>query len=391
MDLDKILKEEIDGLKRANLYRTLKKVEGSIEPVILIDGREFINLSSNNYLGLTTHPRLIEASINATKRYGTGSGASRLISGNVELYEELEEKIAEFKGTESSVVFSTGYMANLGIIASLVESQDLVIIDKLSHASIIDGCRLSGGKLRVYPHKDLEKLERILRRGGNYRRRLIVTDGVFSMDGDIAPLPELLALAKKYEAFLMVDDAHSTGVLGKEGRGTLEYFGLEDKQIIQMGTLSKALGSLGGFVAASSILIDWIRNRARSLIYSTALPASVLATAISAIQVISSEPTLRGMLWKNVKSFKDGLVQLGYNIMDSQTQIVPILVGDTEKTIELAKYLYEEGIYAPPIRPPTVPKGQSRIRTSLMATHTESHIDKALSLLKKAGRKLGII
>lgn len=376
------LTEELDRLKKEGLFRELRIIDSCEGPTIKIAQDEYILLSSNDYLGLTQHPKVKEKAKEAIERFGCGSGASRLISGTTSLHCELESKLAEFKKTEAALVFASGYAANLGVISSLTGRGDCLIIDKLNHASIIDGCRLSEADLRVYPHKDMVSLERILKQTQNKRLRLIITDGVFSMDGDIAPLPEIVGLAKKYNGLVMVDDAHGTGVLGKEGRGTVEYFDLEGHIDIQMGTLSKALGSLGGFIAGSNVLIDYLINKARSFIYSTALSPAQTAAALAGLEVIQTEPQLRQKLWENVRYLKEGLQSLGFDTMQSQTQIIPVFIGDTDKTMQASKFLYENGIFAPAIRPPTVPKGKSRLRLSLMSTHTNTHLDKVLAAFK---------
>ncbi|MFH2011502.1 MAG: 8-amino-7-oxononanoate synthase [Pseudomonadota bacterium] len=392
-----LLKQEIERLKGLGIYRTLKKIKGAIDTTVTIDGHEVILLSSNNYLGLISHPKLKEAAASALSQYGTGAGASRLISGNMEVHEELEEKIAKFKGCQSAIVFPTGYMANIGTISSLVSKGDLVLSDELNHASIIDGCRLSGAEIRVYPHKDVKELKKILSQdkaslpNNTHKRRLIITDGVFSMEGDITPLPEILVVATEEGALVMVDDAHATGVLGKDGKGTAEHFALEDENLIQMGTFSKALGSMGGFIAGQKVIIEYLRNKARSFIFSTALPPSVCASSIAAIDILDSEPWIRTNLWRNIARLGKGLKDLGYNTMGSQTQIIPVFIGETSLTMEFAEAIFKKGVYSPGIRPPTVPEGKSRIRISLMASHTDEQIDKVLSVFESEGRRLCII
>jgi len=336
-------------------------------------------------LGLANHPEVKKAQIQAIEEFGAGSCASRLISGNISLYEKLEENLAIFKGTESAIVFPTGYMANIGVITALVGEGDIVICDKLNHASIIDGARMSGAVLRVYPHKNLERLEDFLKNLGGFGKRLVITDTIFSMDGDIAPLPEIAKLVKKYNAFLMIDDAHGTGVLGDGGKGAYEYFGIKEGIDIQMGTLSKAFGNLGGFICGSKELIEFIRNKARPFIYTTALPPAILGGSIKALSIIDSEEGigLRKKLWSNVERFRNGLIGIGYDIMDSKTQIIPILIGDLDKTMKFSEMLFNEGVFAPGIRPPTVPKNKCRIRISIMATHTEVQIDRAVGAFEK--------
>lgn len=388
MLFDDILQNELNNLRNENLYRALRCVEGRQGPTITIGGRKFINLSSNNYLGLSNHPALVSAVIAVVKKYGAGAGASRLMSGTTRLHMEIERRIAEFKNTEDSIVFSSGYLANIGTITSLVDEKDIVIGDRLNHASLIDGCRLSGACFRTYPHLNLKTLEDILSKALCFRRRLIVTDTIFSMDGDIAPLSEIVSLADKYDAFLMIDDAHSTGVLGKEGRGGADYFGLGDRIHVQMGTLSKALGSIGGYVAGSKALIDYLRNKARSFIYSTALPPAVIAASIAALKIIRTQPSLRETLHKNAQYLKDGLRGLGFDILNTQTQIIPVFVGTVESAIAFSKKLYKEGIFAPAIRPPTVSKNRCRLRLSVMSTHKKEHLDRVLEAFKSVKCKV---
>jgi len=382
-DLESVLGQELDGLKRRGLFRAMKRIDSMQGPTVFIDGKEVILLSSNNYLGLASHPEVIKAQIRAAEEFGAGSCASRLISGNMYLHEKLEEKTAVFKGTESTILFPTGYMANIGIISALVGEGDLVLSDKLNHASIIDGARLSGAVLRTYPHKNLKRLEEILKKAPPYKKRLIITDGIFSMDGDIAPLPELVKLSQRFKAILMLDDAHATGVLGKRGRGTCEHFGIKNGVDIQMGTFSKALGNLGGFVAGSKTLVEYIRNRARSFIYSTSLPPAIIAGCIKAIEIVENDAGLREQLWSNVRRFRKGLADLNFNIMGAETQIIPVCMADASLTMDAARFLLENGIFAPGVRPPTVARNKCRIRTSLMATHTDAHIDRAIDAFRR--------
>ncbi len=392
MLLDEVLESELEGLKAKNLYRSLRMVSSAQGPRIKVEGKDTLLFCSNNYLGLANHPRLIKAAQDALKKYGTSSGASRLISGTMSLHQKLEEEVAIFKEQEAGLVFSSGYMANLGTIAALIGLKDAVISDRLNHASLIDGCRLSRAELKIYPHNNISALEAILKKCGNFRRRLIITEGIFSMDGDIAPLPKICKLAKKYDAWLMVDDAHATGVLGKNGKGSAEYFKLKPNDVdIYMGTFSKALGSMGGFITGSKKLIDYLKNKARTFIYSTSLPPAVLAASSEALKIVKDERQLREKLWGNVKYFKNRLENLGYDTMNSQTQIIPLLIKDNLKTMELSKYLFEQGLFAVGIRPPSVPPNTSRIRLSVMATHTKKDMDETLSILKEAGERLKII
>ena len=383
--------DELAQLKRDGLYRELKIIEGGQGARVRIGGREVILLSSNNYLGLASHPEIKKAAVSAIEKYGCGSGASRLISGSMELHKELEEKIASFKKTESAILFNSGYTANLGVISSICGRGDVIFCDKLNHASIIDGCLLSGAELKRYPHKDIDALERFLKKSSGFKKKLIVTDGIFSMDGDIAPLKEIVHLSKRYSAILMVDDAHATGVLGKNGRGTDEYFGLDNSIDIIMGTLSKAIGSFGGFVTGRKKLIEFLVNRARSFIYTTSLPPSVVASSIAAIDIIEKGHDLRDLLWKNVSYLKEELKNIGFDIMGSESQIIPVFVGDTHRVVEMSQMLLKEGVFVQGIRPPTVPKGKSRLRVTVMATHSKADLDAALKLFKKTGKKLKIV
>ena len=377
--------------KAKNLLRKLLVVEPGEGSGLVIDGKRVVNLSSNNYLGLSNHPRLKEASIRAIERYGAGAGASRLISGHTNIIKELEERIAGFKSTEAALVFGSGYLANIGIIPSIAGEGDVIVADRLNHASIFEGCRISRARLLIYKHKDTNQLEEILKRYSSCKRRLVITDGLFSMDGDIAPLKDIVSIAKRYGAMVMIDDAHATGVLGKSGRGTMEYLGIKDGVDIQMGTLSKAIGCYGGYVAGNRSLIDYLINRARSFIFTTALPPAIAAAAIAAFDIIEEMPWLRERLWENRGYYFKAVTGLGLDTGMSESQIIPIMIGDEKRGLEFSERLLELGVYAPVIRPPTVPKGKTRIRTSIMATHTKEEIDTGLEALKRAGRELGII
>ena len=399
--------EELDNLKASGLYRTLRTIEGAQGPRVKIDGKEVILLCSNNYLGLADHPRLKEAAVKAIEKYGVGSGASRLVSGTMGLHQELEERIAIFKGTEAALVFNSGYAANVSVIPALVGRGDTVFSDKLNHASIIDGCVLSRAEFKRYPHKDMEALEKLLkvvsgqwsvvgrdvsRLTSHVSRQLIVTDSVFSMDGDIAPLPEIIELAQRYGAMVMVDDAHATGVLGNTGKGGLEHFNLKcEENIIQMGTLGKALGTFGAYIAGSRELIDYLINKARGFIFSTSLPPSVLASSIAAIDLVEDEPYLRQALWEKTWYLKKGFDSMGFDTMGSETPIIPVFVGDAGKTMEFSRRLMDEGIFVSGIRPPTVPEGRSRLRTTVMATHSNNDLDRAIEAFSKVGRELCLI
>ncbi len=382
------IKEELGEIKERGLYRSLRLIEGEQGPEVSSDGKRVVMLCSNNYLGLANHPRLKEAAIEAVKKYGCGSGASRLISGNMELHQELERRIAGFKHTEAALVFSSGYLCNIGVIDSLVGEGDVILSDELNHASIVDGSRLSRARVRVYPHKDLNVLEEELRRLKGCRRRLIVTDGVFSMDGDLAPLPGIVELAKKYKAITMVDEAHDTGVMGGNGRGCVEHFGLEGQIDVQMGTLGKALGSFGAYIAGGKELIDFLINRARSFIFTTALPPPVCAAAVAAIEIITQDHSLRNRLWENAKFLREGLSRMGLSVGNSETPIIPIIIGESSTTMKACEILLQYGVYAQGIRPPTVPEGSSRIRTTVMATHNREHLTRALEAFRAVRKEL---
>lgn len=378
MQKDNWVQTELDQLNRAGLRRFLRSVMTAPAGRVILDGREVILLGSNNYLGLSTHPKVIEVAVEAVREYGTGSSGSRLTTGNCRLYTELEAKIATAKGTEAALVFSSGYLANISTIPALASEGALILNDALNHASIIDGCRLSKATKQVYRHCDLEHLESLLAGSAKFRRRLIVTDGVFSMDGDIASLPEICALADEYETMVMVDDAHAFGVLGKSGGGTVEHFGLENRGVIQMGTLSKAIGGLGGYVAGSRALIDFLMNRARGFIFSTGLPPATLAGASAAIDVMRSAPELRGRLFSNAQLLHTALSERGFHLLPSETQILPLMLGSAEVASRFAESLLAHGVYAPAIRPPTVPEGTSRLRISVMASHTVEDLEEAI-------------
>ena len=385
------LKDQVESLKKAGLYRTLKELEGAQSATTVIDGRRVVQLSSNNYLGLANHPRLKAAVIEAVEKYGSGSGASRLVCGNLELNGTLEDKIAQLKGKESGLLFSTGYMANIGIITALVGEGDSIFSDELNHASIIDGCRMSKAEIRVYPHKDTNALEKLLNESDRFAHRLIITDGIFSMDGDIAPLPDLVGLAESYECMLMVDDAHATGVLGARGGGAGEHFGLEDKIDIVMGTLGKALGGFGAFVAGSYRLREFLINKSRPFIFTTGLPPAVIASGIAALELLEEEPEIRERLWENVGFFRKEIEKLGFNTLESETQIIPVVVGDAPLAMRMGEILFEEGVSVQGIRPPTVPQGLSRLRITIMSTHTQNELESALKAMEKVGKKLNLI
>jgi 8-amino-7-oxononanoate synthase len=378
--------------KTQELLRVLRETELAQAPVISIGGRSCLLFSSNNYLGIANHPSLKKAANEATERFGTGAGASRLISGNHPLFSLLEGRLARFKRTEASLVFNSGYTTNLSVLPALVGKEDVVLADRCSHASLIDGCRLSGARLRIIRHNDLDQLEKLLKKRPKRGKLFIITEGVFSMEGDIAPLDRINTFAENYDAFIYLDDAHATGVLGPGGRGTIEHFGLNPRsRIIQMGTFSKALGSFGGYIAGSETLVRYLVQRARGFIYSTALPPSVVAANIAALDLVDQEPGLGKRLWSHRDHLHEGFSVLGLNTMQSQTPILPILIGDVTKAVRFSDRLLEEGIYIPAIRPPTIPKGTSRLRISLMATHTVDHIKFLLSKIESVAKELGIL
>lgn len=380
----KYIADALENIKKSGLYRELNVVESAQGTHVKIKGKTYLSFCSNNYLGLANHPVIIKAVKEAVEEYGWGSGASRLVSGNMQLHKVLEDEISEFKGKGASIVFPTGYMANIGAISSLVSGGDLVICDKLNHASIIDGCRLSGADFRVYAHCDMEKLETILRKSSKYPRKLIVTDSVFSMDGDLAPLTDIVEIAAKYKAMVMVDEAHGTGVFGKDGRGVVEHFNLRENVDVIMGTLSKAVGSLGGYVSGDTDLIDYLRNRARTFMYTTALPPAVCAASIAGLRLIRNDSSIREALWQNVRFLKEKLALLNLDRIPSESPIMPILIGDAEKAVDVSKFLYQRGILIPAIRPPTVPANSSRLRMTVMSTHTKEDLAKLVDALSDA-------
>jgi 8-amino-7-oxononanoate synthase len=373
---------ELEEIKNAGLYRRLRRVEGDQGPTLLIDGREVINFSSNNYLGIANHPDLAAAAKEAIDRYGCGSGASRLISGNMALHEELEVKLAQFKGTEAALVFNSGFQANTGVISTLAGEGDAIFSDGLNHASIIDGCRLARAQTFVYAHKDLDQLEDRLKQASSLRRKLIVTESIFSMDGDEAPLTGIVELAEKYGALVMVDEAHATGIFGAGGAGVVQKLGLGDRVLVQMGTLGKALGGFGAYIAGSAGLRDLLINRCRSFIFTTSLPPAIMALALAAIDIVKREPERRDALWQNCRRLKEGLRNFGFQVTASDSPILPLIIGDATECMRFSEHLLEMGVFAQGIRPPTVPPGTSRLRITLMATHTRTHIDRALEAFK---------
>jgi 8-amino-7-oxononanoate synthase len=378
------ISKELKALQEAGLYRRLRRVEGDQDATLTIDGREVINFSSNNYLGIANHPALAAAAKAAIDRYGCGAGASRLISGNMALHEELEAKLAEFKGTEAALVFNSGFQANTGMLSTLVGEGDVIFSDALNHASIIDGCRLSRAKTEVYRHCDLDQLERQLKQAPSAARKLIVTETIFSMDGDEAPLAGVVELAEKFDAMVMVDEAHATGIFGANGAGVVAKLGLGERVLVQMGTLGKALGGFGAYVAGSSALRDLLINRCRSFIFTTAPPPAVMAMAIAAIDLVKNEPQRRAALWENCRRLKQGLKGLGFELGASASPILPLIIGEAAKCMKFSDQLFANGVFAQGIRPPTVPPGTSRLRITLMATHSAAQIERALAAFGEA-------
>jgi glycine C-acetyltransferase/8-amino-7-oxononanoate synthase len=386
-----MFEKRLDELAARHLTRRLTPLHSGVGPVVEMAGRQILLLASNDYLGLAMHPEVIQAATEATQRFGAGAGASRLISGSLPPHQELESALAQFKGTEAALTFSSGYLANIGTIPALIGRDGLILADRLCHASLIDGCRLSAADFRIYRHNDISHLRSLLARRRRTRRTLIVTDGLFSMDGDLAPLPELSRLAQDYEADLYIDDAHGTGVMGLHGRGTAEHFGLDTQIPFQMGTLGKALGSSGAYLAGPSTLIRYLMNTSRSFIFTTAPPPSSAAAVTAALRVMQREPERRARLWANRERLFSGLTQLGFSLSPSVSPIMPILVGNTETALSFAERLFTEGLYAPAIRPPTVPDATSRIRVTVTSEHRPSHIDYALTAFQRAGQSAGLI
>jgi glycine C-acetyltransferase len=386
--------EALEELKSKHLYNRIRVLDGEQKPVCMIDGKEVINLASNNYLGLTTHPKMRRAAIDATRKYGVGTGAVRSIAGTMKIHVDLEEQIARFKQTEACVVFQSGFTANAGTVSAILGKDDLIISDELNHASIIDGSRLSKATIKVFKHKDTADCERILKETENWNgKKLLVTDGVFSMDGDIADLPALCDLAEKYNCVTMIDDAHSSGVLGRNGRGTVDHLNCHGRVDIQVGTLSKAIGVLGGYVCGTRELIDFLHQRARPFIFSTSHPPSVVASCQTAFELLDSETgeKLVKKLWSNTKFFKRKLKKLGFKTGPSETPITPIQVGEAAKAFEFGRELFAEGVFAPAIGYPTVPEGKARLRAIVTATHKRADLEKALEILERVGKKLAII
>lgn len=388
----KFLQEKIEELKSQGVYRKLPVLGGANEAEIILNGKSVINLSSNNYLGFANHPRLKKAAIEAVEKYGVGSGAVRTIVGNMDIHEEMERVLAEFKREEAVMVFQSGFNCNAGTIQAITEKGDLIVSDELNHASIIDGSRLSKADRTIYKHSDMDSLENVLKENRDkYRNILIITDGVFSMDGDIAKLPEIVELAEKYEAMTYVDDAHGSGVLGESGRGTVDHFHLHGRVDFSIGTLSKAIGVIGGYVAGSSVAKDWLSHRGRPLLFSTSLPPAAVGSIIEAVKMLMETTEYTERLWKNARFFKERMGKLGYNIGNSETPITPVIIGDEAKTMEFSRKLMENGVFASAIVFPTVPKGTGRVRCMVTAAHTEEQLERAVNIFDKVGKELGIL
>ena len=388
----KFLRDKIQQLKDEGVYRKLPVLGGPNEAEIILNGERVINLSSNNYLGFANHPRLKKAAIEAVEKYGAGSGAVRTIVGNMSIHEELEELLAEFKREEAVFIYQSGFNCNAGTIQAITEAGDLIISDELNHASIIDGSRLSKADRKIYKHSDIEDLERVLKENRHkYNNVLIITDGVFSMDGDIARLPEIVELAEKYEAMTYVDDAHGSGVLGESGRGTVDHFGLHGRVDFSIGTLSKAIGVVGGYVAGSKVMYEWLNHRARPVLFSTSLPPAAVGAIMEAIRMLMESTEYTDRLWDNARYFKEKLGALGFNTGNSETPITPVIIGDEAKTMEFSRKLLENGVFVSGIVYPTVPKGTGRVRCMVTAGHTKEQLDKAVDVFKKVEREMRVL
>lgn len=385
------LKDELANLEHQGMLLNIRTLEEEQRARTRFDGRDVINLASNNYLGLAAHPRLKAAAAKAAEELGAGSGAVRAIAGTMSLHHELERRFAEFKHAEAAIMFQSGFTANAGTVAAILGPEDVIVSDRLNHASIIDGARLSKATIKVFAHKDVAEADRLLAESGDARRRLLITDGVFSMDGDIAPLPDLVEVAERRGAIMMVDDAHASGILGKGGRGTVDHFGLHGRVDIQVGTLSKAIGVLGGFIAGPQHLIDWLANRGRPFLFSTSAPPAVTAACLAALDVLEEEPERIERVWQRTAFFKDGLHALGFDTGASETPITPVIVGEERAAQGLAAQLWDEGVFCPAIVYPTVARGSARVRTIVTADHSEQDLREALDAFERVGRRLGLI
>ena len=385
------LGDELNTLKEQNLYRHLRILEDEQKPHTRFDGKSVVNLSSNNYLGLTTHPKLRTRALEAVERFGVGTGSVRTIAGTMAIHMELERRLAEFKKVEAVVVFQSGFTANAGTVSAILNREDVVISDELNHASIIDGCRLSRATIKVFAHKDVDAARRVIKDLPAGQRKLLITDGVFSMDGDLGPLPALCDLAEETGCIMMVDDAHASGVFGKNGRGTIDHFGVHGRVDVQVGTLSKAIGALGGYVAGNRNLIEFLYHRARPFLFSTSHPPAVAAACLAAIDVLVEEPQIIEQLWDNTRFFKKGLERLGFNTGISESPITPVIVGEGAAAMKLSDRLFAQGVFAQGIVFPTVAKDKARVRTIVTATHTKDELQFALDAFQKVGRELGLI
>jgi glycine C-acetyltransferase len=385
------LSAELDSLKQQGLYRSLRVLETEQAAHATFDHKSVVNLSSNNYLGLTTHPKLRAAALDAVRKYGAGSGSVRTIAGTMEMHMELERRLARFKNVEAVVVFQSGFSANAGTVAAILTKDDVVVSDELNHASIIDGCRLSRATIKVFPHKNVDGARKVLRELPANQRKLLITDGVFSMDGDLGAVPELCALAEEFGAIMMVDDAHASGVFGRQGRGTVDHFNCHGRVDVQVGTLSKAIGALGGYVAGTKALIEFLYHRARPFLFSTSHPPAVTAACIAALDVLESEPQWMQQLWDNTSFFKQGLQALGFNTGHSESPITPVIVGEAKLAADMSDRLFQAGVFAQSLGFPTVPRGQARLRTIVTATHSREDLQYALDMLANVGKELGVI
>jgi glycine C-acetyltransferase len=385
------LSDELETLRQQGLYRKLRILEGEQLPHATFDHKSVVNLSSNNYLGLTTHPRLREAAIEAVRKYGAGSGSVRTIAGTLELHMELELRLAVFKNVEAVVVFQSGFTANAGTVSAILTKEDAIISDELNHASIIDGARLSRATIKVFPHKDVDAARKIMKELPAGQRKLLITDGVFSMDGDLGPLPDLCTVAEEFGAIMMVDDAHASGVFGRQGRGTVDHFNCHGRVDIQVGTLSKAIGALGGYVAGTRPFIEFLYHRARPFLFSTSHPPAVAAACLAALDVLETEPQWMEQLWDNTRFFKAGLQRLGFNTGRSESPITPVIVGEAAQAMEMSDKLFQRGVFAQGIGFPTVPRGQARLRTIVEATHSREDLQYALDMFATVGKELGVV
>jgi glycine C-acetyltransferase len=386
------LQQEINGLKEAGLYNNIRTLSSPQGAWLVVDGKKVLNFCSNNYLGLANHPKIVKAARKATKTYGVGPGAVRTIAGTMDLHIELEKRLAAFKGVEAAITFQSGFNANLATIPALVGKEDVIFSDRLNHASIIDGCRLSGAKIIAYEHNSAESLEEAIKENlSKYRRALIVTDGVFSMDGDIAPLPALYEVAERHDILLMVDDAHGEGVLGKGGRGIVDHFGLHGKVDIEVGTMSKAFGVMGGVVAGDKVIVEWLRQRGRPFLFSSAMTVPDAAACIAAVDLLEESTELVDKLWENGRYFKAEMQQLGFDTGASETPITPVMLGEAPLAQEFSRELYKKGVFGTAIGYPTVPQGKARIRVMISAAHSKDDLDQGLKAFAKVGKKLGVI